>query len=92
MLKENMIGIISDTQDNRSSIRKAVEVFNHAGCSLVVHAGDYIAPFTFKEFVSLEGDFLGVFGNNDGERKGLIKQFSQIGALYQPPHEFAYNG
>ena len=92
MLKDNMVGILSDTHDNRASIKKAVDVFNNAGCSLVIHAGDYIAPFTIREFERIEGDFLGVFGNNDGERKGLSEQFSRIGAIYEPPHEFSYNG
>lgn len=92
MLKDNMVGIISDTHDNRSSITKAVDVFNNAGCSLVIHAGDYIAPFTIREFEKINGDFLGIFGNNDGERKGLSKQFSRIGALYEPPYEFTRYG
>ncbi len=90
MLKDNLVGIISDTHDNRSSIHKAVEKFNEAGCSLTVHAGDFIAPFTIREFEKLEGDFIGVFGNNDGEIKGLKEQFSHIGALYNPPYEFIY--
>ncbi len=92
MLKDNIVGIISDTHDNRASIKKAVYVFNNAGCSLVVHAGDYVAPFTIREFERIEGDFQGVFGNNDGEKKGLGKQFSRIGAIYEPPHEFCHDG
>lgn len=90
MLKDTMVGIISDTHDNRSSIIKAVDEFNKAGCSLIVHAGDYIAPFTIREFEKLRGKFLGVFGNNDGEKKGLSEQFSRIGSIYEPPHEFTY--
>ena len=90
MLNENLVGIISDTHDNKSSIHKAVDMFNDFGCALIVHAGDFIAPFTVREFERLEGDFIGVFGNNDGEIKGLKEQFSHIGALYNPPHEFTY--
>jgi len=90
MLKDNLVGIISDTHDNRSSIKKAVNVFNKAGCSLIVHAGDYIAPFTIREFEKLEGRFIGVFGNNDGEIKGLKKKFSRIGALHKPPYKFTH--
>lgn len=92
MLHDNIVGIISDTHDNRDSIIKAVDTFNKAGCSLVVHAGDYIAPFTIREFEKIKGNFLGVFGNNDGEKKGLIAQFSKIGALYEPPLEFTHSG
>lgn len=92
MKRENLVGIISDTHDNRSSIQKAVKLFNDAGCALVIHAGDYIAPFTSREFSKLEGDFIGVFGNNDGERKGLRSMFAEIGELHDPPFEFPYRG
>lgn len=91
MMNDNMVGIISDTHDNRFSIKKAVDEFNKAGCSIIVHAGDYIAPFTIKEFEKLKGKFIGVFGNNDGEKKGLSLHFARIGALYKPPHEFEYS-
>ncbi len=66
-----LIGIMSDTHDNLQAIRKAVEVFNESRVDLVVHAGDYIAPFTAKEFSKLKAPLKGVFGNNDGERAGL---------------------
>jgi len=92
MVKDSMVGIISDSHDNLPAIRKAVDAFNDAGCSLIVHAGDYIAPFTAREFGKLHGDFIGVFGNNDGEKKGLTAQFSRFGKLYEPPHEFTYRG
>ena len=90
MLENTIVGIISDTHDNRSSIIKAVDEFNKAGCSLIVHAGDYIAPFTIREFEKLEGKFLGVFGNNDGEKKGLSEEFSRIGSLHESPYEFTH--
>lgn len=90
MLQEKMVGIISDTHDNRQSIASAVRLFNSLGCTLVVHAGDFVAPFTFSEFSKLEGEFFGVFGNNDGERVGLTEQFSKIGGIFEPPHEFTW--
>jgi len=90
MLENTIVGIISDTHDNRPSIIKAVDIFNKAGCSLIVHAGDYVAPFTIREFEKLEGKFLGVFGNNDGEKKGLSEEFSRIGSLHEPPYEFTH--
>ena len=92
MQNPSLVGIISDTHDNRASIREAVELFNDRGCSLIVHAGDYVAPFTIREFEKLESSLLGVFGNNDGEIKGLTEQFSRIGRLYDPPHEFTHHG
>ena len=92
MLQENMVGIISDTHDNRHCIARAVELFNSLGCALVVHAGDFVAPFTYEEFEKLEGKLIGVFGNNDGERAGLTEQFSKKGGIFPSPHEFTWRG
>ena len=92
MKREHMVGVISDTHDHRLAIRKAVSVFNDAGCALVVHAGDIVAPFTVREFGKLAGRFIGVFGNNDGEKTGLSTAFAKIGSLHEPPHEFVYFG
>ncbi|MBN1290374.1 MAG: metallophosphoesterase [Candidatus Latescibacteria bacterium] len=92
MQKGNIVGIISDSHDDREMIHKAVATFNDAGCSLVIHAGDFVAPFTIREFEKLNSKFIGVFGNNDGEIKGLTAQFSKIGSLHKPPYEFGYNG
>ncbi|MBA7568616.1 hypothetical protein ES708_10348 [subsurface metagenome] len=87
-----IIGIISDTHDNRAKIIKAVKEFNNTGCQLVIHAGDFVAPFTIREFEKLACPLIGVYGNNDGERKGLAAQFSKIGSLHDPPHEFEFGG
>jgi len=92
MKNENLVGIISDTHDNRKAICRAVEEFNRAGCSLVVHAGDYVAQFTVREFEKLDASFIGVFGNNDGEKKGLTALFSKISSLHMPQYEFEYSG
>ena len=91
-MNNDLVGIISDSHDNRPAIRKAVEEFNRSSCSLVIHAGDFIAPFTIREFEKLNAPFIGVFGNNDGERKGLAAQFSKIGSIHEPPFEFDHSG
>jgi hypothetical protein len=91
-MNDSLIGILSDTHDNRSSITHAVDAFNRAGCSLVVHGGDIVAPFTAREFGRLACPFIGVFGNNDGEKAGLRSQFEPFGMLYGPPHEFTHAG
>ncbi|MCD6307575.1 MAG: YfcE family phosphodiesterase, partial [Candidatus Latescibacteria bacterium] len=89
---KKLIGIVSDTHDNRESIVGAVRLFNRRGCSLVVHAGDFVAPFTAREFAKLDCPFIGVFGNNDGERKGLLARYSTFGELHEGPHEFTFGG
>jgi len=84
------IGIMSDSHDNLPAIAKAVSVFNDAEVSLVIHAGDLVAPFVSKPLAELEMDFIAVFGNNDGERFGLSRVFE--GKIHRPPYELDYNG
>ncbi len=83
------IGIMSDSHDNLPAIAKAVSVFNDAEVSLVIHAGDLVAPFVSKPLAELEMDFIAVFGNNDGERFGLSRVFE--GKIHRPPYELDYN-
>lgn len=63
------IGVISDTHDQRLPILKAIEIFNKEKVSMVVHCGDWVAPFSAARFSSLKCPIKGVFGNNDGDRK-----------------------
>ena len=76
-----MIGIMSDSHDHLEAIRDAVEVFNQENVDLVVHAGDLIAPFTSKEFDKLKAPLEAIFGNNDGERRGLRAAYAEICTL-----------
>ena len=48
-----MIGIMSDSHDNLTAIRKAVEFFNKKQVKAVLHAGDIISPFTVRAFKEL---------------------------------------
>jgi putative phosphoesterase len=65
------IGIISDSHDNLPKIEKAIKIFNKKKVGFVLHAGDFVAPFVIRKFKDLSCDWRGVFGNNDGEKKGL---------------------
>jgi len=85
------IGIISDTHDNLPQIRKAVEVFNREKVDLVLHAGDFVSPFTALEFITLNCPFTGVFGNNDGDKLYLREKFKEIGELYPEPYNVNIN-
>jgi uncharacterized protein len=76
-----MIGIMSDSHDHLKAIRAAVEVFNQSKVDLVVHAGDLIAPFTSREFEKLQAPLEAIFGNNDGERRGLRAAYEKLCAL-----------
>ena len=75
-----IVGIISDTHDCLPLVDKAVKLLNEEKVKLVLHAGDYVAPFVLPYFKQLKADLIGVFGNNDGEREGLKKRFTELGA------------
>ena len=72
------IGIIADSHDNLPMIDKAIDRFNREKVSLVLHAGDYIAPFAVRRFKKLKTRLVGVFGNNDGDKRLLRKQFQSL--------------
>ena len=73
------IGIISDTHDRLPFIEKAVKELNERDAELVLHAGDYCAPFVASKFKPLRTKMIGVFGNNDAERELLKRNFNEIG-------------
>jgi len=75
-----IVGIIADTHDHLPLLDKAVMRLNEEKVELVLHAGDYIAPFVVPHFKPLKADLIGVFGNNDGDRELLRKRFTELGA------------
>ena len=76
-----IVGLISDTHDNIHMINRAVKKFNEERVELVLHAGDYIAPFTAQHFKPLKAPLIGVFGNNCAETETLSEVYSSVGAL-----------
>lgn len=92
MEKTNPIGLMTDTHDNREAVERAVALFNARRVGLVLHGGDYIAPFNARWMASLNAPMIGVFGNNDGERFGLRAQFEPIGPIHRAPHAVAHGG
>ncbi len=76
------LGVMSDSHDNVPKVEAAVELFNRRQVDLVVHAGDFIAPFAVAPLAALDCRVVAVFGNNDGERVGLAKKFAGIGEVH----------
>jgi putative phosphoesterase len=72
-----IIGLISDTHDRLPIIEKAIKRLNDENVELVLHAGDYVAPFVIPLFKNLKAKLIGVFGNNDGDHDLLKKRFSE---------------
>ena len=87
-----MIGVMADSHDNVTMVQKAVALFKDAGCDLVLHAGDVVAPFATRELAGLECPVKAVFGNCDGEKQGLEKAFENIGEIAEAPLIFSHGG
>lgn len=85
-----LIGIMSDSHDNLTMIERAVSVMKERDVSALLHAGDFIAPFSIPALKSSgAGTILGIYGNNDGETAGLKKAFDAIGGrLEKAPFKF----
>lgn len=77
-----ILGVMADSHDNVPHVRRAVEVFNHHRAELVIHAGDFVAPFAVAPLAELDCRTVAVFGNNDGERVGLAKKFADFGEVH----------
>jgi len=75
-----IVGIIADTHDRLPLLDKAVKRLNEEKVELVLHAGDYVAPFVVPHFKPLKAHLIGVFGNNDGDKELLKKRFIELGA------------
>jgi putative phosphoesterase len=72
-----LIGLMSDTHDNLPLVEKAVRKLNEEKVRLVLHAGDYVAPFVIPRLSGLRVKLIGVFGNNDGDKELLKKRFNE---------------
>ncbi|HYA11404.1 MAG TPA: metallophosphoesterase [Thermodesulfovibrionales bacterium] len=84
-----LIGIISDTHDNLNLTRKAIDLFNMKRVELVIHAGDFTSPFTLKLFKELTCKYVGIFGNNDGDKLLLLERSG--GNIYNQPYIFTFH-
>ncbi len=68
------VGVLSDTHDNVQCIKKAMDVFHNSEVDVIIHAGDYVAPFSVGVLMVQDIPWVGVFGNNDGEVLGLYQK------------------
>ena len=72
------IGLVADSHDNVPSVIRMIEVFKKTEVDSVIHAEDFVVTFTLNKFLHQDWPFYGVFGNNDGEKNGILKFAPQI--------------
>jgi hypothetical protein len=87
-----LIGIISDSHDHIARIKQALAVLAERGITTVIHAGDFVAPFALVPFVEANLSLYAVFGNNDGEIRGLRQKAEPIGGIQAGPYRFELGG
>ncbi len=65
------VAIVSDSHDNIFYIKKFLEDLKKREVDLIFHLGDIISPFAAKEFLNSGKKIVAIYGNNDGELRGL---------------------
>jgi uncharacterized protein len=76
-LKEQLMkfAVMSDSHDQIWNLRKALGIIKSEKCDMIIHCGDFVAPFVFKELLQEGIPVHCVFGNNDGD-KYLLTRFA----------------
>jgi putative phosphoesterase len=88
------VGLLADTHDRLPAIATLVRLMSERGAGMLLHAGDYCAPFSIEPLLAPQLPIGGVFGRNDGDRQGLLgKAAVGIGVeLFESPHTFEVAG
>lgn len=79
------VGIFADTHDHLDNVRWAVDLFNQEQCSLVLFAGDFVSTFVTPPLRRLRCPFVGCYGDNDGNKRGLTNGIALTGGIAEPP-------
>ncbi|HPR66224.1 MAG TPA: metallophosphoesterase [Methanothrix sp.] len=77
-----LIGLMSDSHDNFPGLLEAVEIFKKRNVEMILHAGDVVAPGMCYAFEGWDGELYLVYGNNDGDRTGLKRDFARVGGEF----------
>lgn len=68
-----IIAVMSDSHDNIWNLRRALEIVSRKKAGMILHCGDFVAPFMLKELAAAGLPVHGVFGNNDGDQHQLTR-------------------
>jgi len=79
------VGVVSDSHDNVFAIRRAGEELRRRGVGLVLHAGDWVSPFSARFLREALGEgvrIVGVWGNNEGERPFFLEVARKLSLIH----------
>lgn len=79
------IGVFADSHDHLDNLRLAVDVFNRRECDYVLFAGDLVSTFAVPPLRKLRCPFVGCFGDNEGNKIGLLAGMRIVGTLGEAP-------
>ncbi|MDY6792953.1 MAG: YfcE family phosphodiesterase [Thermodesulfobacteriota bacterium] len=68
-----LIAVMSDSHDHIWNLQKALGFIKERDAGMIIHCGDFVAPFMLKELEGAGVPVHGVFGNNDGDQYLLTK-------------------
>jgi putative phosphoesterase len=77
-----LVVALSDSHDNIAAVKKAGEEARRRGATLVLHAGDWVSPFTVRFLREAVGEgvrIVGVWGNNEGEKNYFLEMARRYG-------------
>jgi uncharacterized protein len=88
------VGLMADSHDRIPAVAEFVRMLQASGVSMLIHCGDYCAPFALRPIEEARMSLAGVFGKNDGDQQGLrARATAGFGAeLYESPHSFEVGG
>lgn len=88
------IGLIADTHDRLPAVAALIGRMQEGGVQMLLHAGDWCAPFAMAPILDAQIALAGVYGRCDGDRGGLAAEAARgIGVeLYDAPHSVEVGG
>lgn len=67
------IAVMSDSHDNIWNLATALTMIRSENADMIVHCGDFVAPFMLRELEKAGIPVYGVMGNNDGDRFFMVQ-------------------
>jgi putative phosphoesterase len=77
-----LLGIMSDAHDSIQGVKDALRIFSERKVDMVLFAGDMIGSGNCYTFEGFAKPIKLVYGNNDGDRVGLAREFARVGGEY----------